>query len=75
MPKVRPLKEIAGRLDLSEKTIQFHKYHIMETFNPKSNADLVLFAIKEGLVSLDPNPSKANPVLLISIDAVSCFRD
>jgi DNA-binding NarL/FixJ family response regulator len=50
----RPLKEIAGRLNLSEKTVQFHKYHIMETFNLKSNADLVLFALKEGLISLDP---------------------
>lgn len=57
----RPLKEIAGLLALSEKTIQFHKYHIMETFNLKSNADLVLFAIKEGLVSLDPVPRKQNP--------------
>jgi DNA-binding NarL/FixJ family response regulator len=57
----RPLKEIAGRLDLSEKTIQFHKYHIMENFNLKSNADLVLFAIKEGLVTLDPIPQKQNP--------------
>ena len=58
----RPLKEIAGRLDLSEKTIQFHKYHIMEAFNLKSNADLVLFAIKEGLVSLDPIPQKQDPL-------------
>ncbi len=58
----RPLKEIAGRLDLSEKTIQFHKYHIMETFNLKSNADLVLFAIKEGLVSFNPFPQKQNPL-------------
>ena len=57
----RPLKEIAGRLDLSEKTIQFHKYHIMETFNLKSNADLVLFAIKQGLVTLDPIPPKQSP--------------
>jgi DNA-binding NarL/FixJ family response regulator len=58
----RPLKEIAGRLDLSEKTIQFHRCNIMETFNLKSNADLVLFAIKEGLVSLDPTPQKQNPL-------------
>ena len=58
----RPLKEIAGRLDLSEKTIQFHKYHIMETFNLKSNAELILFAIKQGLVSLDSNSPKHNPL-------------
>ncbi len=52
----RAMKEIAGHLNLSEKTVQFHKHHIMETFNLKSNADLVLLALKEGLISLDPNP-------------------
>ncbi len=54
-------KEIAGRLNLSEKTVQFHKHHIMETFNLKSNADLVLFAVKEGLISADPNPLRQTP--------------
>jgi DNA-binding NarL/FixJ family response regulator len=49
----RPIKEIAGHLKLSEKTVEFHKHHIMETFNLKSNADLVLFALKQGLISLD----------------------
>ena len=58
----RPLKEIAGHLNLSEKTIQFHKYHIMESFNLKSNADLVFFAIKEGLVSHDPIAQKQKPL-------------
>jgi len=52
----RPMKEIAGHLNLSEKTVQFHKHHIMETFNLKSNADLVLLALKEGLIPLDPHP-------------------
>jgi DNA-binding NarL/FixJ family response regulator len=28
----RSLKEIAGLLDLSEKTVEFHKHHIMESF-------------------------------------------
>jgi DNA-binding NarL/FixJ family response regulator len=54
----RPIKEIAGHLNLSEKTIEFHKHHIMETFNLKSNADLVLLALKEGLISLNPQPLK-----------------
>ena len=49
----RPIKEIAGHLNLSEKTVEFHKHHIMETFNLNSNADLVLFAVKQGLISLD----------------------
>ena len=59
----RPIKEIAGQLNLSEKTVEFHKHHIMETFNLKSNADLVLFALKQGLIMLDPAPAhKHKPV-------------
>jgi DNA-binding NarL/FixJ family response regulator len=54
----RPIKEIAGHLNLSEKTIEFHKHHIMEAFNLKSNADLVLFAFKQGLIILDPSPNQ-----------------
>jgi DNA-binding NarL/FixJ family response regulator len=50
----RSIKEIAGHLSLSEKTVEFHKHHIMESFNLKSNADLVLFALKLGLISIDP---------------------
>ena len=47
----RPMKEIAGILEVSEKTVMFHKYHIMRSFNLKSNADLVLFALKHHLIS------------------------
>jgi DNA-binding NarL/FixJ family response regulator len=36
------MKEIAGLLNLSEKTVEFHKHHIMEAFHLKSNAGLVL---------------------------------
>jgi DNA-binding NarL/FixJ family response regulator len=50
----RPIKEIAGVLKLSEKTVEFHKHHIQEAFNLRSNADLVLFALKQGLISLKP---------------------
>ena len=53
----RPMKEIAGLLNLSEKTVEFHKHHIMESFNLKSNAQLILFALKHGLISADPEPS------------------
>jgi DNA-binding NarL/FixJ family response regulator len=50
----RPMKQIAAVLDLSEKTVEFHKHHIMELFNLKSNADLVLFALKRGLITVNP---------------------
>lgn len=47
----RPMKEVAAILNVSEKTIMFHKYHIMSSFNLKSNAELVLFALKHKLIS------------------------
>ncbi len=50
-----PIKQIAGYLNLSEKTIEFHKHNIMQSFNLKSNADLVLFALKRGLIAMPSN--------------------
>ena len=47
------VKEIAGLLDLSIRTVEFHKGHIKQVFQLKSNAELVLFALKHGLISLD----------------------
>jgi DNA-binding NarL/FixJ family response regulator len=52
----RPMKEIAGILSLSEKTVEFHKHHIMESFDIKTNADLVLFGLKHGLIAVAPEP-------------------
>ena len=49
------LKEIAARLNLSPKTVEFHKHQIVTEFDVKSNAGLVLFAIKKGLISIDPD--------------------
>ena len=50
----RPIKKIAGVLDLSEKTVEFHKHHVMKAFNLENNAALVVFALKQGLISLNP---------------------
>jgi DNA-binding NarL/FixJ family response regulator len=47
----RRAKEIADILNVSERTVMFHKYHMMKAFNLKSNADLVLLAIKHHLIS------------------------
>jgi len=53
------IKEIASVLNLSEKTVEFHKHHIMEALHLKSNAALILYALKHGLVFADPEPSCA----------------
>jgi DNA-binding NarL/FixJ family response regulator len=50
----RSLKQIAGLLNVTEKTVEFHKHHIMEAFNLANNAAMVLFALKHGLISINP---------------------
>jgi DNA-binding NarL/FixJ family response regulator len=48
----RSAKEIASSLVISARTVEFHKYQIMETLGLRSNAELTHFAIKNGLVDL-----------------------
>jgi DNA-binding NarL/FixJ family response regulator len=45
------MKEVGSILHVSAKTVMFHKYHIMKSYNLKSNADLVLLALREKLIS------------------------
>jgi DNA-binding NarL/FixJ family response regulator len=45
-------KEIAASLSISARTVEFHKYQLMETLGLHTNAELVHFAIKHGLVEL-----------------------
>jgi DNA-binding NarL/FixJ family response regulator len=45
-------KEIASRLEISARTVEFHKYQIMEALDLHTNAELTHFAIKHGLVEL-----------------------
>ena len=47
----RSAKQIAGKLDISHRTVEFHKYQLMESLHIRTNADLVHFAIKHGIVS------------------------
>ena len=45
-------KEIGETLGISPRTVEFHKYQMMETLGLHTNAELVHFAIKHGLVEL-----------------------
>lgn len=47
------LKDIATLLNLSVKTVEFHKTCLMEQLNLHSQATLIRFAIAEGLVSAE----------------------
>ncbi len=46
-------KEIADKLCISVRTVESHKNHIMQKLNLKTTVDLLKFAIKNSLVSLD----------------------
>jgi len=48
----RSAKEIAATLAISPRTVEFHKYQMMETHGLHSNAELIHFAIKHGIVTI-----------------------
>jgi DNA-binding NarL/FixJ family response regulator len=45
-------KEIATALAISARTVEFHKYQMMETHGLHNNAELIHFAIKHGIVTI-----------------------
>ena len=46
----RSMKEVASILNVSARTVAFHKYRMMETLHLDSTAGLIQFAVREGLV-------------------------
>lgn len=47
----KSVKQVASSLSISTRTVEFHKYTMMETVGAKGMADLVRIAIRNGLVS------------------------
>jgi len=52
LAKGRSAKEIATALSISTRTVEFHKYQLMETLGLHTSAELIHFAIKQGLIEL-----------------------
>ena len=48
----RSVKEIAAVLDISPRTVEFHKYNVMEKLGLRTTAELTQYAIKHGIVSV-----------------------
>ena len=44
-------KQVAATLGISHRTVESHKYQVMELLGVKSNAELIHFALKHGLIS------------------------
>jgi DNA-binding NarL/FixJ family response regulator len=47
----KAMKEVATILDISPRTVEFHKYRIMEVLGLKTGAELVQYAVKHGLIN------------------------
>jgi len=45
-------KEVAGILCISPRTVEFHKYRIMEELGMSSSAELVQYSIKHGIINV-----------------------
>jgi len=45
-------KEIASILNISARTVEFHKYRMMEQLNIKTSSELVQYAVKHGIISI-----------------------
>jgi DNA-binding NarL/FixJ family response regulator len=45
------MKEVGGILNMTTRTVAYHKYRIMEVLGAKSNAELVKYAIRNHMVA------------------------
>jgi DNA-binding CsgD family transcriptional regulator len=52
LAKGHTMKETARVLKITPRTVAYHKYRIMEELGIRSSAELVHFAIKQGVVSV-----------------------
>ena len=46
----RSMKEVASVLNLTPRTVAFHKYRMMEQLKVKSTAELIQYAVKHHIV-------------------------
>jgi DNA-binding NarL/FixJ family response regulator len=46
----KSMKEIGAILDISPRTVEFHKRQIMDNLQVKTNVDLIRYALKRGLI-------------------------
>jgi DNA-binding NarL/FixJ family response regulator len=47
----KSMKEVAAILDLTPRTVAFHKYRMMEQLRLKTSAELVKYAVRLGVVA------------------------
>ncbi len=45
-------KEAAAMLDVSRRTVEYHKYHMMKKLELRNSAELIQYAVRHGIASL-----------------------
>ena len=45
-------KDIASQLDISPRTVEYHKYQMMDSLKLQGSAELIHFALKNGIVAI-----------------------
>jgi DNA-binding NarL/FixJ family response regulator len=46
----RSMKEVASVLNVTPRTVAFHKYQMMEQLNVKSTAELIQYAVRHHII-------------------------
>ena len=46
------MKQAGAKLHITPRTVAFHKYRVMRSQDLHTSADLILYAVREGLVRL-----------------------
>ncbi len=49
-------QSVADELVISVKTVEAHRAHIMTKLGARNRTDLIRYAIRRGVISLDPGP-------------------
>ena len=55
------MKQAAEVLNVTPRTVAFHKYRMMDELRLKTNAELIQFAIKQRIVSVPPDLRESGP--------------
>ena len=68
------MKEVAAVLNITTRTVAFHKYRIMELLNAKSSAELVQESLDSRLIAVNPRKSSNHgSILQLELQVRSMF--
>lgn len=67
----RSMKEISYILQIAHRTVRFHKYRIMEELGITTNSDLVMYAMRHGMISAASSSGRAKHLCAGTVNSAS----